>query len=139
MLSRTPERRKADRADSRGRRVRKRFVLESEIVVGIVLTPGSCFAANVLDISMSGAYILLGGVPKPRINQIIEINFSEAQFVYPKCVKAGIKYVNNSSLIGAEMYGIGVEFVDLLSEEFMSQLSNNKLIIAGTHVDVFTC
>lgn len=136
MLSRIPERRKAGRLNSAGRRGCKRFVLESEIVVGITLTPQFCSAANVLDISMSGAYILLGGVPKPEINQIIDINFSDTQFVYPKCVKATIKYVNSSSLIGADMYGIGVEFLELLPKEFMTQMSNSKLIIAGTHVDV---
>ena len=136
MLTLAPERMKEGRFNSGGRRGRKRFVLEGEIVVGIFLAPQFYSAANVLDISMSGAYILLGGVPKPKINQIIDVNFSDTQFVHPKCVKATIKYVNNSSLIGTEMYGIGVEFLELLPKEFMTQISSSKLIIAGTHVDV---
>ena len=104
MISRTPERRKANRGNSTGRRIHRRFILESEIVVGVSLSGDLFSAANILDISMSGAYLLVGGIGKPEIDQIINISFSETQFVHPKIVQSKIKYINGSSLIGNTLY-----------------------------------
>ena len=136
MLSRTPERRKANRSNSAGRRIHRRFILESEIVVGVSLVGNLFSAANILDISMSGAYILVGGIGKPEIDQIINISFSEAQFVYPTIVQSKIKYINDSSLIGNELYGMGIEFMETLPIDFLDEISSSKLIVAGTKVSV---
>ena len=75
MFTRTPERRKARRQNSAGRRSFNRFVLESEVVVGVTFSGGFFSTANLLDISLSGAYVLLGCDHSPVINQIIEIDF----------------------------------------------------------------
>ena len=83
---------------------------------------------------MSGAYVLLGCDHSPVINQIIEIDFSEIQFNDSKHVKACIKYVNNSLLLGGAMYGIGVEFLDLLPGGFVAQSSETELIVGGTRM-----
>ena len=136
MFTRTPERRKARRQNSAGRRIFKRFVLESEVVVGVIFSGGSFSTANLLDISLSGAYVLLGCDASPGINQIIEIDFSEIQFNDSRRVKATIKYVNNSSLLGGEMYGIGVEFFDMLPDDFVSQSSETELILADTRIAI---
>ena len=85
MFTRTPERRKARRQNSAGRRSFNRFVLESEIVVGVTFSGGFFSTANLLDISLSGAYVLLGCDHSPAINQIIEIDFSEIQFNWIIC------------------------------------------------------
>ena len=71
MFTRTPERRKARRQNSAGRRGFNRFVLESEVVVGVVFSGEFLSTANLLDISQSGAYILLGCDLRPVIIQII--------------------------------------------------------------------
>ena len=136
MLSRTPERRKENRTNSASRRIHRRFILESEIVVGVSLFGNIFSAANILDISMSGAYLLVGGIGKPEIDQIINISFSEAQFVYPKIVQSKIKYINDSSLIGNALYGMGIEFTETLPVDFLDEISSGKLIIAGTKVSV---
>ena len=136
MLSRTPERRKTDRANTAGRRIHRRFILESEIVVGVSLSGNLFSAANVLDISRSGAYLLVGGIGKPEIDQIINVSFSEAQFAYPTIVQSKIKYVNDSSLIGNALYGMGIEFTETLPIDFLDEISSSKLIIAGTKVSV---
>ena len=134
MFTRTPERRKTRRQNSAGRRSFNRFVLESEVVVGVTFSGGFFSTANLLDISLSGAYVLLGCDHSPVINQIIEIDFSEIQFNDSKQVKACIKYVNNSLLLGGAMYGIGVEFLDLLPDGFVAQSSETELIVAGTRI-----
>jgi len=136
MLSRTPERRKANRGNSTGRRIHRRFILESEIVVGVSLSGDLFSAANILDISMSGAYLLVGGFGKPEIDQIINVSFSEAQFVYPKIVQSKIKYINDSSLIGNKLYGMGIEFMETLPGDFVNEISSSNLIIAGTKVSI---
>ena len=136
MISRTPERRKANRANSTGRRIHRRFILESEIVVGCSLSGDLFSAANILDISMSGAYLLVGGIGKPEIDQIINISFSETQFAYPKIVQSKIKYINGSSLIGNTLYGMGIEFTETLPADFVNEISSSKLIIAGTKVSI---
>ena len=136
MLSRTPERRKENRTSSARRRIHRRFILESEIVVGVSLSGNIFSAANILDISMSGAYLLVGGIGKPEVDQIINISFSEAQFVYPKIVQSKIKYINNSSLIGNTVYGMGIEFAETLPDDFVNEISSSKLIIAGTKVSI---
>ena len=136
MLSRTPERRKENRTNSARRRIHRRFILESEIVVGVSLFGNIFSAANILDISMSGAYLLVGGIGNPEVDQIINISFSEAQFVYPKIVQSKIKYINNSSLIGNTVYGMGIEFAEALPDDFVNEISSSKLIIAGTKVSI---
>ena len=136
MLSRTPERRKENRTSSARRRIHRRFILESEIVVGVSLFGNIFSAANILDISMSGAYLLVGGIGKPEVDQIINISFSEEQFVYPKIVQSKIKYINDSSLVGNKWYGMGIEFMETLPADFVNEISSSKLIIAGTKVSI---
>ena len=108
--------------------------MESEVVVGVTFSGGFFSTANLLDISLSGAYVLLGCDHSPVINQIIEIDFSEIQFNDSKQVRACIKYVNSSSLLGGTMYGIGVEFLDVLPDGFVAQSSETELIVAGTRI-----
>ena len=105
------------------------------MIVGVE-APGEFSAtANILDISLSGAYILLSGHQKPKIGQKVDINFSDVQFKHPETIGATIKYVNGSSLIGIDVYGVGLEFHSRLPENYITNCEFPALCIGGRTVE----
>ena len=131
MLSRKADRRKARRQDSAGRRSFKRYVLESEEVVSIELSDQIRATADVLDLSLSGAYLLLATQVVPQSGQSIAISFSGLGFEGPELIRATVKYVNSSVLCGMQMYGLGVQFVEDLSDALIVEELGNVIAFGG--------
>ena len=131
MLNRKADRRKVRRPDSAGRRSFKRYVLESEEVVSIELPDQIRATADVLDLSLSGAYLLLATQVIPQSGQSISISFSGLEFEGPELISAAVRYVNSSVLSGMQMYGLGVQFVEDLSDALIVEDSGNVIAFGG--------
>ena len=137
MFERVPDRRNSPRFGTAGRRNHERHVLASEVVVDLEASGHPNSTANILDISLSGAYLLMGGGGlAPEANQTIDVLFCDLQFNLPKRISAIVKYVNESSFVGMSMYGLGVEFVREISENFIHKDADDLLSIAGTQVAI---
>ena len=137
MFERVPDRRNAPRVGTAGRRNHERHVLTSEVVVDLEVPGRLNSTANILDISLSGAYLLMGGGGiAPVVNQDIDVLFCDLQFNLPKRISAIVKYVNESSFVGMSMYGMGVEFIREISGNFIHKDTDDMLSIAGTQVAI---
>ena len=115
MLDRQPDRRKARRSDSAGRRGAKRYVLENDEIASVVLSGQTGVAASVLDLSLTGAYLLLSTESIPVVGQKVTVRFSGFRADVSPAVEATVMYVNSSSLYGEQLHGIGVHFIRQLS------------------------
>ena len=131
MLDRQPDRRKARRSDSAGRRGAKRYVLENDEIASVVLSGQTRVAASVLDLSLTGAYLLLSTESIPVVGQKVTVRFSGFRADVSPAVEATVMYVNSSSLLGEQLHGIGVQFIRQFSISTLEETSDNVIHFAG--------
>ena len=131
MLDRQPDRRKARRSDSAGRRGAKRYVLENDEIASVVLSGQTGVAASVLDLSLTGAYLLLSTKIIPKVDQRVTVRFSGLRTDVPTAVEATVMYVNSSSLYGEQLHGIGIHFIQEFSLSTLEESSGNEIYFAG--------
>ena len=122
---------KSRRPDSYGRRRAKRYVLENEEIASVVLPGQTGVAADVLDLSLTGAYLLLSTEIIPKVDQRVTVRFSGLRTDVPTAVEATVMYVNSSSLYGDQLHGIGVHFVQQFSISNLVETSDNEICFAG--------
>ena len=131
MFDRQPDRRKSSRPDSNGRRGAKRYVLESDEIASVVLSGQTGVAADVLDLSLTGAYLLLATENTPVVGQQVTVRFSGLSSDVPPAVEATVMYLNSSSLYGDQLHGIGVHFMQQFSISNLVEISGNEICFAG--------
>ena len=131
MFDRQPDRRKARRSDSAGRRGAKRYVLENDEIASVVLSGQTGVAASVLDLSLTGAYLLLSTESIPVVGQKVTVRFSGFRADVSPAVEAMVMYVNSSSLLGEKLHGIGVHFIRQFSISTLEESSDNVIHFAG--------
>ena len=134
MFDRQFDRRKSRRPDSTGRRGAKRYVLENDEIASVVLsgqTGQTGVAADVLDLSLTGAYLLLATESIPVVGQKVNVRFSGFRADVSPAVEATVMYVNSSSLYGEQLHGIGVQFIRQLSISTLEETSDNVIHFAG--------
>ena len=131
MFDRQPNRRKSRRPDSAGRRGAKRYVLENDEIVSVVLSGQAGVAADVLDLSLTGAYLLLATESIPVVGQNVNVRFSGFRADVSPAVEATVMYVNSSSLYGEQLHGIGVQFIRQFSISTLEETSDNVIHFAG--------
>ena len=131
MLDRQPDRRKVRRSDCAGRRGAKRYVLENDEIASVVLSGQTGVAASVLDLSLTGAYLLLSTEIIPKVDQRVTVRFSGLRTDVPTAVEATVMYVNSSSLCGDQLHGIGVHFMQQFSVSNLVETSGNEICFAG--------
>ena len=131
IIDRQPDRRKARRSGSAGRRGAKRYVLENDEIASVVLSGQTGVAASVLDLSLTGAYLLLSTEIIPKVDQRVTVRFSGLRTDVPAAVEATVMYVNSSSLYGEQLHGIGVHFVRQFSISTLEESSDNVIHFAG--------
>jgi len=131
MLDRQPDRRKARRSDSAGRRGAKRYVLENDEIASVVLSGQTGVAASVLDLSLTGAYLLLSTESIPVVGQKVNVRFSGFRADVSPAVEATVMYVNSSSLYGEQLHGIGIHFIQEFSLSTLEESSDNEIYFAG--------
>ena len=131
MLDRQPDRRKARHSDSASRRGAKRYVLENDEIASVVLSGQTGVVASVLDLSLTGAYLLLSTEIIPKVDQRVTVRFSGLRTDVPAAVEATVMYVNSSSLCGDQLHGIGVHFMQQFSVSNLVETSGNEICFAG--------
>ena len=131
MFDRQLDRRKSSRSDSTGRRGAKRYVLESDEIASVVLSGQTGVAADVLDLSLTGAYLLLATESIPVVGQKVNVRFSGFRADVSPAVEATVMYVNSSSLYGEQLHGIGVHFMQQFSISTLEESSGDVIYFAG--------
>ena len=131
MLDRQPDRRKARRSDSAGRRGAKRYVLDNSEVISVALKDQAEVPADVLDLSLSGAYLLFATENIPKVGQQVTVRFSGFRPDVSPAVEATVMYVNSSSLYGEQLHGIGIHFIQEFSLSTLEESSGNEIYFAG--------
>ena len=131
MLDRQPDRRKARRSDSAGRRGAKRYVLENDEIASVDLSGQTEVAASVLDLSLTGAYLLVSTESIPIVGQKVMVRFSGFRAEVAPAIEATVMYVNSSSLCGDQLHGIGVRFMQQFSISDLVETSDNEICFAG--------
>ena len=111
MFDRQPDRRKARRSDSAGRRGAKRYVLDNSEVISVALKDQAEVPADILDLSLSGAYLLFATENIPKVGEQLTVGFSGFSLDVSPAVEATVMYLDSTSFFGKELYGIGVQFV----------------------------
>jgi len=136
-FDRQPDRRSANRRDSAGRRRTKRYILENDIVVTIELPGQARVSGDVLDLSLSGAYLLVGDDNIPQTGQNATISFPDYfKFEGLEAVEATVMYVNSSSLFGEQMHGLGIQFIQEFPRSIVEESSDNIIYFAGKRLFV---
>ena len=131
MFDRQPDRRKSRRPDNAGRRGARRYVLENDEIASVVLSGQAGVAADVLDLSLTGAYLLLATESIPVVGQKVNVRFSGFRADVSPAVEATVMYVNSSSLYGEQLHGIGVHFIRQFSISTLEESSDNVIYFAG--------
>ena len=136
MFDRQPDRRTSRRPDSAGRRGAKRYVLENDEIASVVLSGQTGVAADVLNLSLTGAYLLLSTESIPVVGQKVTVRFSGFRAEVAPAVEATVMYVNSSSLYGEQLHGIGVHFIRQFSIITLEESSDNVIHFAGKRLMV---
>ena len=131
LFERQPDRRSSRRPDSAGRRGAKRYVLENDEIASVDLKGQAGVAADVLDLSLTGAYLLLATENTPVVGQQVTVRFSGLSSDVPPAVEAKVMYVNSSFLYGDQLHGIGVQFIQQFSVSTLEESSDNVIYFAG--------
>ena len=131
MFDRQPDRRKSRRPDNAGRRGARRYVLENDEIASVVLSGQAGVAADVLDLSLTGAYLLLATESIPVVGQKVNVRFSGFRADVSPAVEATVMYVNSSSLYGEQLHGIGVHFIRQFSISTLEESLGNVIYFAG--------
>ena len=130
MFDRQPDRRKSSRPDSNGRRGAKRYVLESDEIASVVLSGQTGVAADVLDLSLTGAYLLLATESIPVVGQKVTVRFSGFSADVSPAVEATVMYLDSTSFFGKELYGMGVQFVQRFPVSIVEPALGNEIYFA---------
>ena len=136
MFIRTPDRRSGSRSSDLGRRKRKRYVLSSDLSAEIRCTDETFVMANVLDISLSGAYIVASSskwVPQRGEHVLVALSDDEGDIGSP--ISAKLEYINIGSLLGDKVFGIGVSFEKEIREELIVE-AGDKIILDGVNLNI---
>ena len=131
MFDEQLDRRKSRRPDSTSRRRAKRYVLEKHEIASVVLSGQTGVTADVLDLSLTGAYLLLSTESIPVVGQKVTVRFSGFRADVSPAVEATVMYVNSSSLYGEQLHGIGVHFIRQFSISTLEESSGNVIHFAG--------
>lgn len=134
--TRIPDRRKSRReGDDVGRRARKRFVLQDHYVVKIITGERQVYCADMLDISLSGIYlVVILDQWMPVKGQSVGILFQGSGDRRDAVVNGKIKYTKQESLFGVCECGLGICFDSEISSLLLADkdggisLVGNKLL-----------
>ena len=136
MFNRTPDRRAGSRASSMGRRKRKRYVLTSDLSAEIRRADKPFVMANVLDISLSGAYLVASSSQwTPQRGDQVLLALTDNAGAIGSPIGAKLEYVNVGSLLGDEVVGLGVSFEKEIEEEMIVE-AGNQIILDGANLDI---
>ena len=132
VFNRAPDRRKTRREDSKdGRRTHKRFILDESIVVKITTSDNKTFCADLLDLSLSGMYIVVVTDHwQPTQNENIKAYFDCGKEQKDVFVTGKIQYSNPGSLLGEEAFGMGIHFDEKIAS-LLSTDSEGNAYLAG--------
>ena len=136
VFNRTPDRRTGSRSSSLGRRKRKRYVLTSDLSAEIRRADKTSVMANVLDISLSGAYLVASSsrwTPQRGEQVLVALADDEGDIGSP--ISAKLEYVNIGSLLGDEVFGLGVSFEKEIKEELIVE-AGDKIILDGVNLNI---
>ena len=136
MFIRTPDRRSGSRSSDLGRRKRKRYVLSSDLSAEIRCTDETSIMANVLDISLSGAYLVASSSQwRPQRGEQMQLALADDKDRIGAPFNAKLEYVNVGSLLGDEVVGLGVSFEKEIKEEMIVE-AGDKIILDGVNLDI---
>ena len=136
VFNRTPDRRSGSRNSGLGRRKRKRYVLSSDLSAEILCADKTSVMANVLDISLSGAYLVASSsrwTPQRGEHVLVALADDEGDIGSP--ISAKLEYVNIGSLLGDEVFGLGVSFEKEIKEELIVE-AGDKIILDGVNLNI---
>ena len=105
--------------------------MENDEIASVVLSGQTGVAASVLDLSLTGAYLLLSTKIIPKVDQRVTVRFSGLRTDVPTAVEATVVYVNSSSLYGEKLHGIGIHFIQEFSLGTLEESSDNEIYFAG--------
>ena len=130
--TRIPDRRKSRReSGGDGRRARKRFVIQSDYVIKIMTADHEIFYADLLDISLSGIYVVVvAGQWKPAQGESITIHLHDNREQDDVVVTGVIKYTNPGSMFGQSDCGLGIRFDEEISSHLVRG-GDGSLCLAG--------
>ena len=136
MFIRTPDRRSGSRNSDLGRRKRKRYVLTSDLSAEIRCADKTSVMANVLDISLSGAYLVASSSKwTPQRGEQVLVALADDEDDIGSPISAKLEYVNNGSLLGDEVVGFGVSFEKEIKEEMIVE-AGDKIILDGVNLNI---
>ena len=119
-----------------GRRKRKRYVLTSDLSAEIRRADKPFVMANVLDISLSGAYLVASSSQwAPQRGEQVLLALSNDEGAIGSPLGAKLEYVNVGSLLGDEVVGLGVSFEKEIKEEMIIE-AGNQIILDGVNLDI---
>lgn len=113
-----------------GRRGAKRYILNTYEVASLVLKGQAGVAADVLDLSLSGAYLLLASENIPKVGEQLTVGFSGFSLDVSPAVEATVMYLDSTSFFGKELYGIGVQFVQRFPVSVVEPTVGNEIYFA---------
>ena len=136
MFNRTPDRRSGSRASSMGRRKRRRYVLTSDLSAEIRCADKTFVMTNVLDISLSGAYMVASSSKwAPQRGEQVLVELADDGGAIGSPISAKLEYVNAGSLLGDEVVGFGVSFEKEIKEEMIVE-AGDKIILDGVNLNI---
>jgi len=119
-----------------GRRKRKRYVLTSDLSAEIRCADNPLVMANVLDISLSGAYLVASSSKwAPQRGEQVLVALADDGGAIGSPISAKLEYVNAGSLLGDEVVGLGVSFEKEIKEEMIVE-AGNQIILDGVNLDI---
>ena len=119
-----------------GRRKRRRYVLTSDLSAEIRCADKTSVMANVLDISLSGAYIVASSSKwAPQRGEQVLVELADDGGAIGSPISAKLEYVNAGSLLGDEVVGFGVSFEKEIKEEMIVE-AGDKIILDGVNLNI---
>ena len=92
--------------------------------------------ANVLDISLSGAYIVASSSKwAPQHGEQVLVELADDGGAIGSPISAKLEYVNAGSLLGDEVVGFGVSFEKEIKEEMIVE-AGDKIILDGVNLNI---
>ena len=92
--------------------------------------------ANVLDISLSGAYIVASSSKwAPQRGEQVLVELADDGGAIGSPISAKLEYVNIGSLLGDEVFGLGVSFEKEIKEELIVE-AGDKIILDGVNLNI---
>ena len=92
--------------------------------------------ANVLDISLSGAYLVASSSQwRPQRGEQMQLALADDKDRIGTPFNAKLEYVNVGSLLGDEVVGLGVSFEKEIKEEMIVE-AGDKIILDGVNLNI---